>query len=183
MAKSRIKATLTDTIEASQDFQAYSRFVSRELQDQVSELRFIAVSTLQEAAPEKSGKLKAGVRARRRGTEGFDITLHARNEETGFDYALVSRFGHQVEYIYPKHAKALKLPLSYKSSPIIKRGSKGKGQFTLNVLKPQLNLRARVRGYKPDRDWAFDAIDDLDPVVNYVAKKLAARLDVRVFTG
>src|SRR5687767_6696109 len=48
-----------------------------------------------------SGTLQRGIQARQTGRLSFDIHVRAIDPESGFNYAPVTRFGHDVEIIRP----------------------------------------------------------------------------------
>lgn len=114
-------------------------------------------------APHRSGALERGIQAQVRSYGGrVTVALYstARSDE-GFDYMPVTRFGHRVAFIYPKHAKALRFIPEGRPS--------GKPIF-----------RAWVRGYKPTHDWVEDALRELGQELDRAAERLSRRIDRRL---
>ena len=131
----------------------------RELEKALSTLASEARYDFRLAAPRRRGILQAGIRTRRTGTWGFDVTIHARDPESGYDYAGVTRFGHRFTWIYPTQGEALLVHL-----PAV----------TL--------LRSRVRGYNPDHDWVEDAMPLVSKQAREVMTDVGQALEIRVFS-
>lgn len=192
MAKLAIRARAVEAFESGEEFRAFDRRMHRLLDEQITELKDLAVDLLQEAAPEGSTKrLKRGIRARKqiRGRPGFDITIHARDPQSGYDYAAVTRFGHIKTKIRSTRGTVVsksgkptpaRLRVTWNHPRNINRGRAG----AQTILSSYFTEVSGVgHGRNPIRDWAFDALDEVQASADYVANRLSSRLNFRVFTG
>jgi hypothetical protein len=113
-------------------------------------------------APKDRGLLRQRLEARvhSRGGRIF-ATLHsqARNPTTGFAYTNVTRFGHRKRWIYPRRA-----------SHLVFRGRDG-----------NLVFAKRVRGYRPENDWAELAAKAMDAHLSATEDQIGRRILTRLF--
>ena len=96
-----------------------------------------AVRIIKAGTPRDTGALASSVEARQRRaaggqfSTGFEITVGASRR--GFNYLDVTRFGHRVTLVRPKHSRALKVHVDGRAHPPIRMSF--------------------VRGYQPAKDW------------------------------
>jgi hypothetical protein len=179
----KIKAEPTDTFpELGAQFKRLDRKMHAELDEELDELAFLAVSGLEDDAPEATGTLKRGIKTRKT-KSGFDVHLSAKDPKSGFDYAAVTRFGHEVQFIRSTRgevwdARGKPVPAKLKVNfNKFEKTSNRHGQNSNPVWLTQ------VRAYKPHVDWAFEALYRTEQFAERSAKSLSTRLDLRVFTG
>jgi hypothetical protein len=113
------------------------------------------------AAARRHGYVKVaeGVQVVPRGNK-LAVTVSARDPETGYDYALITRVGHRVTRIVPKSKKFLKFPYQGK-----------------------ILYRRSVKAWSPTVDWADEAIPVVHELVHVEAGKLKRRLIRKLGTG
>lgn len=104
------------------------------------------------AAPKKTGKLAAEIRSEFTGIDAIQIISPVKSA-TGFSYTRITRFGHNVAFIYPRKARALRFEIG------------GRTIFA-----------KRVRGVHVDHDWADTGFPLARNEVISAAKELAASL-------
>lgn len=180
----KIRAKIVEATIAGREFRVLDRRKNELLNSELDELKDIAVEELQAAAPQgNTGTLKRGIRARKQpgGRPGFDITIHARAED-GYDYAAVTRVGHEKRVI-----KSTRGVILGRKGPI---NARLRVTWNPNSRKTGTTFRTQVPGVGHGkagnviRDWAFDPIFDMEETfLPYAAKKLSSRLQMRVFTG
>jgi hypothetical protein len=113
-------------------------------------------------APHRSGRLSRGLSASVTSRGGrITVTLDsAAVSDEGYPYTAVTRFGHRKQWIYPKPPNTR-----------LRFFSRSAGR----VIFP-----ARVRGYKPLRDWVTsvsDAIEqDLTAAENRIGRQIVSRV-------
>lgn len=105
----------------------------------------------------RSGRLARGMSSRVSGTVAL-VRADARNPESGYDYVGVTRFGHRVRRIYPRRARALRIPLP----------------------DGRVIFRRSVRGFRPRGDWAQRALPDIHREAERAARRLGIRLEARL---
>ena len=98
-----------------------------------------------------TGRMARGIKAHRAGNVVL-VNAVAKNPETGFDYVAVTRFGHRLELIFPRKARALWTPYGY---------------------------FAYVRGFRPTGDWAARAWPQVKAAAEKVADKLGYKVIAR----
>jgi hypothetical protein len=131
-----------------------------------AELAFAAV------ARKATGRMARNIKAHARGAT-IEITVFARNPTSGFDYVAVTRFGHKVEWIYPR-ADRVRRP-AYVLATKRKRAT-GRNAALRFVLGGRVIYARRVRAFQPDHDWADDAM----PTVQRAADEAMARVKRRI---
>ena len=107
------------------------------------------------SAPHDGGALQRGLRSFATGflgRAGVEIRSTVRSED-GYNYTGVTRVGHRVAFIEPKHSRALRTPWG---------------------------PRKRVRGYKPTHDWADDAHLAAQPEVERSGRRIGRQLQAEV---
>lgn len=120
------------------------------------------VQILQEHAPVgRTRRLHRGIKARKRGNNRVDITMHAVNPLTGFDYVNVTRFGHRVAYITP---------------------TEGRKSLKLRLTDGGTVYRRKVRGVEVTHDWAQDGMDEIRAYGQLVARGVKRELELRLFS-
>lgn len=152
-----IRASVRSARRPGHQLSATGRRVQPILLDEFAHLAPVSTRTVRAFAPHKSGRLERGIRASVRSYGGritLEVESTARDQETGYDYLPVTRFGHRVPIIYPVHAKALRIPLAG------------------GVI-----YRKWVRGYKPARDWVADAFDALQRELDEAADRIGRAID------
>jgi hypothetical protein len=108
-----------------------------------------------QTAPHSKGALARGLRSTvfRRGADtGVELKSTVRSRQ-GYPYTGVTRFGHRKRWIEPRRARALATPWG---------------------------PRARVRGYRPARDWADDTHARAQPHVARSAQRIGRQLQSEV---
>jgi hypothetical protein len=118
-------------------------------------------------APHRSGRLIRGISSLVLGGRVI-VKDEARNPETGYDYVGVTRFGHKVARIYPKHAAASSLAT----------GKAKKGALRI-PMGGGFIFRASVAGYHPGSDWADEALPEVRSQAQVVATRLGRRIEAR----
>lgn len=108
----------------------------------------LAIVVYRGRAQRDTGRLHRGITRRGGGLE-FTVRADAVNPESGYDYVGVTRFGHAVARIYPKHSKALRTPFG---------------------------PRASVRGYKPASDWAEDSFPAIRSHARSVSSRIGRQI-------
>jgi hypothetical protein len=118
-------------------------------------------------APHLTGRLIRGISSSVLGGRVI-VKDEARNPETGYDYVGVTRFGHKVARIYPKHAAASNLAMG--------KAKKGALRFTIGG---RTLYRGSVAGYHPAQDWADEALPEVQGAAQTVASRLGNRIEAR----
>lgn len=153
------RAKVTNTSRVQGGLRVYKAEMESGLKDTITKVGREAVYDFRLAAPVRSERLRNGIRARRVEDYGLDITIHAKDPESGYDYAAVTRFGHRKKRIWPTSAKTLKV--NFVSGP---------------------RYCGSVRGFTPAGDWVDKAL----PIVQDEAEKamhfLSSQLEIRVFS-
>lgn len=158
----RVRGKLTNVEQVRAGLQRLHHDLDPTMEDGVRELGNLAVDIFKAAAPKgRTHQLERGIKARKRGTRGIDITVHAVNPETGYDYADVTRKGHRVEEIVP---------------------TEGRKALRLRFNSGDVKFFDRVRGVEVHRDWVDDAIPAVLEASDAVMKQMSRDLDLRVFS-
>ena len=76
----------------------------------------------------------------------------------GYDYVGVTRFGHRAEYIFPENF----------------------GAFRLNFIGGFWTYAAYVKGYKPEFDWAEEALETTRAIARDRGHNLSQRLSIKI---
>ena len=125
--------------------------IYEELRDQIRDFGDDAVDIYRSYAPTQSGRLHAGISATDLGDFDVVVEVEAIDPKTGFDYAPVTRFGHETDPIVPVNGgKALKT----------------------KIPKPPGPFFASVRGVSVSHDWADDARASLDNMLENAESEL-----------
>lgn len=158
--KIRGKVTNADTVGAN--LQRGEQVLDDLMERALFQMGQVSVAALRVVAPRgESGQLARGIKWRRRGSKGVDVTVHAVNRQTGFDYAKVTRFGHEVDYIYP---------------------TEGRKALRLNIRDIGISYRSYVHGVKVTHDWVDDAWPAITVDLDAVMKDLGREIELRLFT-
>lgn len=132
------------------------------LRDGLSDLANTSVELLQAAAPKgRTKQLTRGIKARRRGLNRIDVSIHAIAPESGFDYAAVTRFGHRVAEITP---------------------TEGRKALRVRFQSSEVGFFDRVRGFQPSGDWVDHAIPAVEVKTEEVMKELGRELELRLLS-
>lgn len=118
-------------------------------------------------APHKTGRLIRGITSVLLGGKVI-VKDEARNPATGFDYVRITRFGHMVARIFPKHVSGYSLATG--------KARKGALRFSIGG---RVLYRASVAGYHPARDWAADALPEVQAQAQVVATRLGRKIEAR----
>jgi hypothetical protein len=156
-----VEAVLRRFLVASARLPADTKDAEREL-GKASEVVFAA------HAPLRSRRLIRGISSEA-GGGGVIVKDIARNPESGYDYVGVTRFGHRVARIYPKHTAA---------ASTLANGKRRKGALRFSAGGGVL-YRASVAGYHPASDWATDALPEVEVAAQAVATRLGRTIESR----
>lgn len=107
-------------------------------------------------ALKKSGRLSRGISSRVIG-EDVIVRADARNPKTGYDYVAVTRFGHKVKWIVPRPDRQ---PATVRATG--RPRQTGPRAALAIPVGGKLIFRKRVKGFKPKRDWAADALPEVE---------------------
>ncbi len=152
MTRASYRATIdAQTLVRQLDLAA--RNLRRDVHDAVVDVASSAEEIYAVHALRDTGRLARGIRARVTGPAAAQVTAHARNPESGFDYVAVTRFGHRLRIIRPRRARALRLPWGW---------------------------RAWARGFKPRGDWADRALPQIKTVAEARVAPIGRNFVVRV---
>lgn len=158
----KVRGKVTNVVRVENALRKTSAALDDVLDNALQELGRLAVDTLRSVAPEgRTKQLSRGIKARRRGPRGVDVTVHAIAPESGFDYAAVTRFGHKVEEIVP---------------------TEGRRALLLRFQSGDTGFFDRVRGFQPSGDWVDRAIPTISMEAELVMKQINSELDLRVFS-
>jgi hypothetical protein len=119
--------------------------------------------------PVRSGRALRGISSDVLGA-GVTVTDVARNPQSGYDYIGVTRFGHSVARIFPKHSTG--------SASTLANGKKKRGALRFSIGGRVL-YRASVAGYHPASDWATDALPEVEVAAQGVATRLGRKIESR----
>jgi hypothetical protein len=169
-----ILAKFSGVQEATRRIEIFSEHVDDETERAVAELgedAELIYATF--ALHGTSGRLARGITAQKAGPHKVIVRADARNPRTGFDYVAVTRFGHKVFKIVPKHDRAPATILATHKAR--KGGGLGALMFSIggNVL-----FRKSTKGFHPTTDWADRARPHLEEKVQTTAVRLARRIEV-----
>jgi hypothetical protein len=105
----------------------------------------------------------------------LEVVADAKNPLTGYAYVGVTRFGHKMQYIYPRKDRRASRVLSTRRAR--QRGT----QAALRLeLGPGLVIfRRRIKAYRPAVDWADEAMPSIRREAETVGRRLGERLMVR----
>lgn len=179
MARSKFRAEVEDVNSLLRKVLDARTSMDRDLRRAVDELGDDAELIYASHALKNTGRMARGIRARRAGNLVL-VEVHARNPQSGYDYVGVTRFGHKVARIYPRHApKAEKFfPKVAKAFPLpgigFRRSIKG-----FAALKTPLGFFRSVRGFHPASDWADRAWPQVVQVAHEKADALGLELVAR----
>lgn len=119
--------------------------------------------------PIRSGRALRGISSDALGA-GVTVTDFAKNPETGYDYIGVTRFGHRVARIFPKHSAS--------NASTLASGKRKQGALRFSIGGRVL-YRASVAGYHPASDWARDALPEVEVAAQGVATRLGRKIESR----
>lgn len=158
----RVRGKLTNVLRVTSALERTSEGLDEMLDKAIRQLGQDSVDLLQLAAPVgRTRQLQRGIKARKRGTRGLDITIHAIAPETGYDYAAVTRFGHQVEEITP---------------------TEGRAALRVRFQGGDVGFFDRVRGFSPAGDWVDKALPAIGLRSEEVMNELGRELELRLFS-
>lgn len=150
---------------AGQRARDFSR-AERALQDQlIAELRQLSVTSaelLRGVAPEKTGHLKMGIRARisfQAAHPMVNVVSESR-AAGGYNYTSVTRFGHRQAQITPR------------------AGSRFHG-FYSEGYETEIYPK-RVRGYRPARDWVEAVMPQIKSELDRATRSLGRRFELEM---
>ena len=154
------------------------RMIDRDMAESARNVGDDAELIYQAAAPVRTGRLKAGIRAVSVGDEVV-VTARAVDPDTGFDYVAVSRFGHRKRLIVPvaKGGNARK-------SRTVKRGASGRF-ITRGLGYLRFASRGRtwvlpsVRGFRPRGDWVDRAWPSVKSAADSELEQTGNKIEVR----
>jgi hypothetical protein len=127
--------------------------MQRELDKRVGNVAVDATVIFAGFAPKRTRRLVRGIRQRQSGSVAI-VTVDAKNPKTGYDYVGVTRFGHRVARIFPKHSPKegrYIAPLPGVGPRWVKKAA------ALGPI-PGIGFRRSVRGFKPAGDWRDRAL-------------------------
>jgi hypothetical protein len=168
-----------DARGAHRRFRTEAQRLENELENIVREVGDDSELIFSAHALKDTGRMSRGVRSIPTGTTAV-ITVHAENPDTRFDYVAVTRFGHRVERIYPKHdvqnpgrylAPTPRGPRWVDKKPALRipKGNKHGGGFY-----------ASVRGFKPQGDWAQRALPEVERNASQALTRFGIRVTARL---
>lgn len=161
-ANLRVRGKVTNIIHAMDSLRKTADATDDLLDSALGQLARDSVELLRGVAPQgRSKQLWRGIKARRRGARGIDVTVHAVAPETGYDYAWVTRFGHQVEEITP---------------------TEGRQALRIRFQSGDVGFFNRVRGFKPAGDWVDHAIPAIGLKAEEVMNEVGRELELRLFS-
>lgn len=117
--------------------------------------------------PVKSGRALRGISSDAAGRTVI-VKDVARNPESGYDYIGVTRFGHAVARIFPKHNAA--------NASVMASGKRKKGALRF-VIGGRVLYRASVAAYHPASDWATDALPEVQVEAQAVVTRLGRKIE------
>jgi hypothetical protein len=123
----------------------------------------------------KTGRMSRGVKATVAGDTAL-VRVDAVDPRTGFDYVAVTRFGHRVRRIVPRHEPKDGRYIA----PIPNVGPRWVSKRA--ALKTPFGFRASVRGFHPAQDWAALALPDVQKAAEDRMAALGRGFAVRVGT-
>lgn len=158
----RVRGKVTNVVRVENSLRKTAESLDDILDNALQNLGQRSVEALRAVAPEgRTKQLSRGIRARRRGARGVDVTIHAVAPESGFDYAWITRFGHQVEEIVP---------------------SEGRRALMVRFQAGDTAFFDRVRGFQPSGDWVDKALPTIGLETDAVMKQVSGELDLRLFS-
>lgn len=158
----RVRGKATNVVRVMNSLHRTSEATDELLTRGIKDMADAAVDLLKLAAPTgRTRQLQRGIKARRRGARGIDVTIHAVAPETGYDYSLVTRFGHRVEEIVP---------------------TEGRKALRVRFQGGEVAYFNRVRGFKPSGDWVDKAIPAIGLQAEQVVNELGRELELRIFS-
>lgn len=158
----RVRGKVTNVVRVESALRRTASSLDDILDRALQDLGQRAVDALRSVAPEgRTKQLWRGIRARRRGPRGIDVTIHAVAPDSGFDYAWITRFGHQVEEITPTEGR----------QALLVRFQSGDNAFF-----------DRVRGFQPTGDWVDRALPAIGLEADAVMNQISGELDLRLFS-
>lgn len=160
----KVTARVIGADRVSRRFQIVASELGHDTQKAQQEIGDRAELVFAAHALHRTGRLARGIVAH--GGATVVVTANARDPKTGFDYVAVTRFGHQVNKIVPKHQPQ---PGRY-LAPIPGVGPRWvKKRAALGFGG---RFFASSKGFHPDHDWAEDAIPTIEREAQAVATKL-----------
>lgn len=165
----RIRAKVTNAAKVGRAFSDAAREVAAGKDELLREVGQEGQQLLRNASPSSPGHpLWEGIKFRR-GGDVINFTVHARDPESGYDYAAVTRFGHRVSIIEPVNAKALII------------GGAGV-EFDPKAKGNDRPFRAWVSGSDPGFDWLEFGWEDVVAEAEDKLVNLGQRIELRAFT-
>lgn len=126
-------------------------------------------------APHRTGRLIRGIASVVLGGKVI-VKDEARNPSTGYDYVGVTRFGHKVARIYPKHRYSAFVVASKQRRKSARTTGRAALRFTIGG---RTVFAASVAGYHPATDWAEDALPEVQAQAQAVATRLGRKIEAR----
>ncbi len=169
---SRLRAKV-NTKGAERRFEQTARDLQSELNEIVKEVGEDAELIFAAHALRDTGRMSRGVRSTPQGSTAL-VQVHAEDPKTGFDYVAVTRFGHRVDRIHPKHAPRDGRYLA----PIPGVGPRWVRKRA--ALRTPFGYRASVRGFKPKGDWADRARPQIEQNASQMLTRFGGRVTARL---
>jgi hypothetical protein len=110
-------------------------------------MEFAVAKIYRKAALRDTGSLARGIEAVQTGRLAFQIKVRAEDPESGFNYAPVTRFGHETHLITPRQDSVMTVSVLhwFTKGDIGPKGHRFEGE---EVFRPW------SRGFHPPKDWA-----------------------------
>lgn len=126
-------------------------------------------------ARHKTGRMARNVKAHVVG-QHVDVVVHAKNPISNFDYVAVTRFGHKVEFIEPRKDRYHAYVIDTKRKRLNGNDSRSALRFVING---RVMYRHRVKGFKPDHDWAEDAIPEIERSTERAMRRVKQKIELQ----
>lgn len=175
MAEIAIKARSVGVEAVLRRFVATSNRLPADTLDAQRDLGRRAEVAFAAHAPHKTGRLIRGISSVVLGGKVI-VKDEARNPTSGYDYVGVTRFGHKVARIYPKH----RFSAFVMASKQRRKSQRTQGRAALRfTIGGRVVYAASVAGYHPDSDWAEDALPEVQALAQAVATRLGHTIEAR----
>lgn len=122
-------------------------------------------------ARHKTGRMARNVKSHVVG-QHVEVTVFARNPETGYDYVGVTRFGHKAEYITPVTRSAATVLATGR------RRAHGHAAALRFVIGGRVVFAKRVKAFHPDHDWAEDAMPQVQLSADRAMRRVGQRIEL-----
>lgn len=124
-------------------------------------------------APKGSSRVARSIHTTQFGW-ALEVVADAKNPTSGYGYVGVTRFGHKMQYIYPRKDRKSARVLSTRRSR--QRGTQAALRLEINGI---VLFRRRIKAYRPVADWAEEAMPTIHREAQQVGQRLGERLIVR----